>query len=57
VTYTYPDPAHFVSGFQDVDQKMSFFCLLPFEGTLYQSSRTQRSNKTVEIKVLLNFFA
>ncbi len=53
-TYPYhwltdPDPAYFVSGWQDVNKKYDFwkfFCLLNFEGTLTSVFKDTKSKRT-----------
>jgi hypothetical protein len=52
-----PDPALFVSDFQDAAQK--FFCLWLFEGTFtlfFKDKKSERSHKAVEIKVFFYYF-
>jgi hypothetical protein len=59
-----PDPAIFIIDLQDGNKNLlffnKFFCILLFEGTLtsfFKDKKSKRSHKTVEIKVLLTFFA
>ncbi len=60
---TDPDPAIFVIDPQDANKKKikkKFFCLLLFEGTFtlfFKDKKSQRSHKTVGIKVFLTIFA
>ncbi len=57
------DPAIFNIDLQDankVTNKKKFFCILLFEGTFtsfFKEIKSQRSHKTLEIKVFLNIFA
>jgi hypothetical protein len=56
-----PDPAHFGSGFQDVNKKLvcsKFFCLFLNLGTLtwaFKDSMSLRGHKTLEI-IFFKFF-
>jgi hypothetical protein len=54
-----PDPAIFVIDLQDANKKL-FFCLLLFDvifTSFFKNKTSQRSHKTVEIKVFLFIFA
>ncbi len=58
-----PDPAFFVSGFQDANKKSAFYKVfftyyLGTVGTFtttFKDKKSLRSHKTLKIKVLLNF--
>jgi hypothetical protein len=56
-----PDPAIFVNDLQDAKKNYfvsKFFCLILFEGTFtsfFKDKKSQRSHKTVGIKVFLYF--
>jgi hypothetical protein len=56
-----PDPALFVRDLQEVKKKQiySIFCFFLAEGTFtsfFKDKKSERSHKTVEIKVFLLFF-
>jgi hypothetical protein len=59
-----PDPAIFIIDLQDTNKKLillkNFCCILLFEGTFtsfFKDKKSNRSHKTVEIKVFLPIFA
>jgi len=58
-----PDPALFIIDLQVANKKLilkKFFCILLFEGTFtsfFKDKKSERSHKTVEIKIFLTIFA